>query len=359
MGDTLRSHMPAAYASRLPGLFDEAYIDETRATCSRCAMCDHEAASGKLEAGFFQPDVKCCSYHPTLPNFLVGSALADESPAQQEGRRRLRAKLALRTGVTPGWVAAPRKYLVLYEAARETSFGRSEKLLCPYYVKGEGSCSIWPYRESICATFFCKHVAGASGHAFWGALRRYLAHVEVTLSRYAVLSLGGGAVEPNLPRMRLTQEDLEDLPPSDADYASYWGTWVGREEAFYVECAKLVASLGRDEYARVVDDAGGNDLLAMAAAAYEAITRPKLATSLVRNPELRVVPAAGGVHVTSYSRYDPLFLTQDLYEALGALRPGEPTSVGLERLRTEHEVELPESLLLEMQLHGVMTTPSS
>ena len=361
MGDTLRSHMPALYGTRLPELFDRPYLDETRATCSRCAMCDHTAEAREdktIQPGFFQPDVKCCSYHPTLPNFLVGAALSDASPELREGRERLRAKIAARTGVTPGWIAAPRKYLVVYEAARDASFGRSSRLLCPYYVKGAGSCSIWPYRESICATFFCKHVSGASGHAFWGALRRYLAHVEVSLSRYAVQSLGGGAVEPNLPRMRLTAEDLEEKPPLEADYASFWGTWLGHEEAFYLECASIVGSLGKDEYARVVDDAGGKELLALASAAHDAITRPVLASKLVRNAELRVVPAPGGVHVTSYSRYDPLFLTQDLYDALGELRADETTAAGLERLKAEHDVELPESLLLEMQLHGVMTTPA-
>ncbi len=155
--------------------------------------------------------------------------------------------------------------------------------------------------------------------------------------------------------MTLTREDLEDRPPTDADYAAFWGNWVGREEAFYVECASLVESLGREEIARVVDDAGGRELLAEAVARYDAVTRPTLAASLVLNKELRKAPAPGGVTVTSYSAYDPLFLTQDLYDALSLFSAEEPTQAGLERLRREHEVDLPESLLLEMQLHGVMT----
>ena len=353
--------MPALYGARLPPLFDRPVIDETRATCARCAMCDQggdSAAGAQLETGFFQPDVKCCSYHPTLPNYLVGAALRDESPAQQEGRARLRAKLAARVGVTPGWLAAPRKYLVLYEAARESSFGRSEALLCPYYVRDGGSCSIWPYRESICATFFCKHVAGASGHAFWRALRKYLSHVEAALSRYAVASLGKGAHEPDLPRMRLTREDLEGKAPTDADYQSYWGSWVGREEEFYVECATVVETLGQAEYTRVVDDAGGREMLAETAALYDALTAPKLASHLVRNPALRATPAPGGVGVTTYSRYDPLFLTQDLHDALGEFTADEPVASVLERLKREHDVDLPESLLLQMQVHGVMTPPA-
>jgi hypothetical protein len=360
MSDSLRSHMPALYGARLPDLFDRPIIDETRATCARCAMCDHGAASEgqpQLETGFFQPDVKCCSYHPTLPNYLVGAILRDATPSQREGGERVRAKIAARVGVTPGWLAAPRKYLVLYEAARESSFGRSEALLCPYYVRDGGSCSVWPYRESICATFFCKHVSGASGHAFWKALRRYLSHVEAALSRYAVASLGNGAIEPDLPRTKLSREDLEGNAPADADYASYWGGWLGREEEFYVECARLVESLAQSEYTRVVDDAGGRELLVTATSLYDALTAPQLATRLVRNPSLRAVPAPGGVGVTTYSRYDPLFLTQDLYDALGEFTAEETTAAVLERLRREHDLDLPEPLLLEMQVHGVMTPP--
>jgi len=360
MSGSLRSHMPAIYAARLPALFDRPVLEETRATCERCAMCDHDGSGAEpasANTGFFQPDVKCCSYHPTLPNYLAGAALADATPAQGVGRERLRAKIAARVGVTPGWLASPRKYLVLYDAARASSFGRSASLLCPYFVREGGTCSIWPYRESICATFFCKHVSGAAGHSFWGALKQYLAHVEAALSRYAVAALGGGAVEPNLPRMKLTREDLEDRPPSDADYAAWWGTWVGREEAFYVECATVVGSLGADEYTRVVEDTGGKELLAEVAARYDAVTAPKLASRLVRKRELTVVPSPGGVRVSPYSHYDPLFLTKDLYDALGELKPDETTREGLDRLRREHDVELPEELLLSMQLHGVMVPP--
>jgi len=62
--------------------------------------------------------------------------------------------------------------------------------------------------------------------------------------------------------------------------------------------------------------------------------------------------------VTTYSRYDPLFVTQDLYDALGEFTAAETTAEVLERLRREHDVDLPEALLLEMQVHGVMTPPT-
>jgi hypothetical protein len=264
-----------------------------------------------------------------------------------------------RIGVTPVWLAAPRKFLVLYDVARESSFGRSDVLLCPYFERDTARCSIWAHRESVCATFFCKHVAGASGHAFWGALKHYLSHIEASLARYAAESVLEHPPAPDLPRTKLTREDLEDRPPDDASYAAMWGRWVGREEAFYGECAVVAASLGATEWSRVVDAAGGDHLLAEVIARYQEAVAPVLATRLVLNRELRATTVPGGVTVTTYSNYDPLFLTQAIYDALRSFSADEATDVALERLRQEHGVDLPAQLLLEMQLHGVMTPPGA
>jgi len=97
--------MPPLYGPLLSGFFDRAPIDETRATCDDCAMCDKSgkpSSEGEgLETAFFQPDLKCCTYHPTLPNYLVGAVLSDASPELDGGKRRIRGKIAARIGVTP------------------------------------------------------------------------------------------------------------------------------------------------------------------------------------------------------------------------------------------------------------------
>jgi Fe-S-cluster containining protein len=365
VSEALRDAMPPAYGPLLSSFFDRPTVAEPRATCDDCAMCDKSQppaaaaeptgeAAKDLETAFFHPVIKCCTYHPTLPNYLVGAILSDEAAELSQGKERVRAKIARRIGVTPYWLAAPRKYLVLLDAARESSFGRSEALLCPYYVKEGGRCSIWRHRESVCATFFCKHAAGATGHAFWTALRRYLFHVERSLARLAAHGVAPHLVEPDLPRNLLTRDDLEDKPPGD--YARIWQDWAGREEAFYVECKKRVDALDKDEFSRRVDDAAGKELLCAAAKAYEAVTAPKLGPRLVRRRDMRVVPAAGGVGVTTYSRYDSLFLTQDLYDLLGQFND-EPLDDVVARLSREHDVEIPRELLLELQLHGVLAPP--
>ncbi len=359
MSETLREVLPALYRQLLPAFFDSPAIAETRATCGDCAMCDKTAteagAKTNLDVALFRPDIKCCSYHPTLPNYLVGAALSDPSPDLESGRRRLGEKIARRIGVTPHWLAAPRKYLVLLAAARESSFGRSESLLCPYYERQGGTCSIWRHRESVCATFFCKHVAGASGHAFWSALRRYMEHVERTLARHAARSVAPELVEPDLPRNLLTREDLEDRPPSDPDYASSWQGWAGREGDFYVACAERVGALSMEDFARLFDEAGGSHLSKALATLYDDVVHPKLATRVALNRDMRVVPGVGGVAVTTYSRYDSLFLSQDLYDALAQFTRDESVDAVVERLKKDHDVDFPRELLLELQLQGVVT----
>ncbi|HEY8074225.1 MAG TPA: hypothetical protein VIF62_08950, partial [Labilithrix sp.] len=158
---TLRSTLPEILARLVPDeLGDRPNVVETRATCGDCAMCDKSAGAG-AQVSAFRPDAKCCTYHPTIPNYLVGALLADPSPALEEGRTRVRARIATRMGITPEWVAAPRKASVLHHAARGASFGRSLVLLCPYFARESGDCTIWKYRESVCTTFFCKYDAGA------------------------------------------------------------------------------------------------------------------------------------------------------------------------------------------------------
>lgn len=361
MSETLRQKLPAIYGRLLPDFFDRPAIQETRATCDDCAMCDKGAATVKPElvASYFRPDVKCCSYHPTVPNYLIGALFADPAPELEEGRRRVREKIARRIGVTPFWLAAPRKFLVLLEAARQSSFGRAESLLCPYFERSSGRCTIWQHRESVCGTFFCKHDNGAVAHAFWTALKLYLSHVESRLSRYAALSVSMDVADPELPRLLLTLEDLEDQPPGEATYAEYWRDWVGREEAFYVECHRHIRELPHHEFVRVVQETGGNELLAKATALYEETSAPKLAKRLVLNPDMRVVPAPGGVAVTTYSRFDSLFLSDALFDALKQFSPDEPSLDGIARLARDRGLEMPEALLLQMQIHAVMVPPAS
>ncbi len=348
MSETFRDMLPAIYRHLLPAFFEREAIHEDKATCSDCAMCDKSGGVGD-GVNYFRPDTKCCTFQPHLPNYLIGAILRDRDPALAEGQRRIRAKIAERVGVTPGWLAPGRKYTVLLEAARGSSFGRSTALRCPFYLTDGGLCTIWKHRESACSTFFCKHLGGADGKVFWVSLETWLLHAEKKLSAYAAAQLAPELDEPFVPRGLLTREDLEDLPPAKSAYASCWGAWEGREPEFYEKCFDAIAALDRAGFERIVggeDDARLYDALE---SNHAAATAPALAERLALNPELALQPVDGGVIVTTYSRYEPMMLSAALYEVLQQFSAKERVGEVLARLQREHEIVLPDGLLVSLQ----------
>ncbi len=367
MVESLRDVLPAVYGRWLPEFFDRPTIAEPRSTCLDCVMCGDRAVAdvrARRTLDVFRPDVKCCTWHPDIPNYLVGAALRDGSPALAEGRARLRLKVAGRTGVTPLQLARPPRYTVLYnfltqsDAAQTTGFGTSEELVCPYLDRADATCTVWPYRERICTTWFCKVSARAAGYAAWQALKEYLGHVEYVASRYAAERVMGARVAVRVP------SPAAPLPPSDlagertaAEYAAEWGAYVGREEEFYVACAEVVEVLAADDIADLLANERGSELLATAVARYDDATSPRLAPRLVLRRDRPHVVVDGGVRVATYHRFDPVVVDAELYALLDQFSADLSTIDNLARLAGEGPSPLTETVLLELQVYGVMVAP--
>lgn len=352
----MRQKMIAIYQPLMPDFFDQPAVEELRATCHDCVMCDKSDAPRGVQTDHFDPDTKCCTYHPTLPNFLAGAILSDPRPELAEGAARLRAKIQQRIGITPQWLSAPRKTMVLMEASRSQAFGRSKKLLCPYF--DEGKCTIWHHRESVCSTFFCKFSGGVAGYNFWEAYKKYMFRVEIALSEQAVREIDPSLKEPTVPRLKLTVEDLEDRAPDE--YASYWGKWIGREEELYVACYEWLKSLTPARFAELVTDTQrGRELIGAVQTRYEELARPKLSPILVKNKRIKETETDGGVVVSTYSRYDPFFMSTTLKEVVDAFRPEEPVAEALRRLKSERDLEVPEEMVLRLQLLEVLVPPDA
>jgi hypothetical protein len=353
--ETIRGKLPPIYAPLFSEAFDRPALIESRATCDDCAMCDKGQPS-PVPMEYFQPDLKCCTYHPYLPNFLVGAILADPAPELEEGRRRIRAKIAGRTGVTPRWISPPRKYSVLMEASRGNGFfGRSKAALCPYFDERDGGrCTVWKYRDNVCSTYFCKYTNGKLGWDFWTSLKDYLGHVEKMLSGHAALAVDPSANDAQVGRGKLTIEDLEDRPPSEAEYSGLWGKWIGREEEFFIACHDRVRAMTREEFTKVVDETpDGRKHLQAIAERHDIIHTLVLPQSLVRNPKMREKDAGENVVVTTYSVYDSFSLEKELYEVLGTIRGTESLEANLARL-AEEGIELAPDLLKYLFTHGVL-----
>jgi hypothetical protein len=325
---------------------------------------------------YFEPSLKCCTYHPTLPNFLVGAILSDERPESAEGKRRVRERIASRIGITPQWLGAPRKQRVLLEAARGTAFGRSKILLCPFFVQNDeatgepaGLCSIWQHRESVCSTFFCKHERGAVGDAFWMSTKNLLGHIELTLARHAALHVSPDVTEPRIPRLKLTVEDLDDMPPNEDDYAGYWGEWAGREEELYVKAYEYVKTLTPDDLVRLFEDDPTKEgalthLLDDMRHRMEVMDSRVIAERLIPNPAMRVskgmhAKPEDGVAVITYSAFNAQHLSTDLYEVVQQFKPEETVAETRARLQKDHDVDIADEMLLSLQQYEILVPPKA
>ncbi len=354
--------LPELYQPLFPELFRRSVPEETKATCSSCAMCESSCQNPVTAVDgashFFRPDTKCCTYHPRLPNYLVGALLADGDPAMAEGRRRIGEKLAARVGVTPQWVNPPAKYTLLYENAKR-AFGRSASLLCPYYERSAGNCTIWRYREAVCSTFFCKYVAGADGRKLWMTLKTYLSLVEIQLSRYAVLQLAPEYLHARRDRPEsgatlLSAEDLDERAMSEEEYRHLWGTWAGREAEFYLATHALVRGLGAADLERLLGLDGVIELTVLERL-YQAAVTPTLPRSLRLNPDatVRWMPD-GSVALGAYSENDALALPGAAYELLVEFTGRESVDAVRQRLREQKQADLGDDVLLELYRHRIL-----
>ncbi|HVQ37685.1 MAG TPA: hypothetical protein VMS31_09130, partial [Pyrinomonadaceae bacterium] len=69
--------LPPLYGAWMNQLLAGPIPSETKATCDDCAMAAAPGTQPSPTARFFDPVLKCCTYMPTLPNFLVGRILSD------------------------------------------------------------------------------------------------------------------------------------------------------------------------------------------------------------------------------------------------------------------------------------------
>jgi hypothetical protein len=309
--------MYAAWISQLLGAHPP---HETRATCDDCAMCNDVAP----EASSYNPQTKCCTYLPILPAFLVGKVLEGEAPDGAHGRATVRERIAAGAAVTPLGLGMPPRYGLLYEHGAERAFGQSLTMRCPHYLVEGGRCGIWRQRNSVCATWFCKHVRGEVGWTFWESVRELLTSIERELARWCMLQLdvGAEAIAQTLPGS--PRPGSGDCPLSAADLdghrdasraAAVWGAWAGREEEFYRACARLVEPLDIEAVLRICGPEVGLRV--------EVVQQAWRALGDIEPPErLRMGglvvlrTSKSGERVSTYSSLDPLEMPRALFGAL-------------------------------------------
>jgi hypothetical protein len=354
--------LPPLYARWMDALLADPIPPETRATCEDCAMCAPEGAAD-ADTFYFSPSVKCCSYQPKLPNYLVGRALEDRDFAFSAGRATLESRIDAGLGVTPLGVETSAMFKLIYQHGHD-GFGRADALRCPHYLdEGGGRCGIWRNRNSVCATWFCKHERGAVGIAFWNRLRDLLVAVEESLATWCVLEsdLERESIEALFPLQTgrpptsdLTADQLDGrVPPAIA--RRLWGKLLGREREFYRECAKRVETLAWRDVERI----GGAPVSARARLTREAfaLTQSQELPERLQTGTLQVISTAhDGVRVSTYSGSDPLDLAPAVFEVLPYF-DGRPTVQAVGAIRRELGVEVEKDLVRKLSDFKILVEP--
>lgn len=359
--------LPSLYAPLFPEFFRGEVPVEEKATCGDCAMCEGKRQNDWVQpvdgvSHYFRAETKCCTYHPRLPNYLVGAILSDTRPELAEGRARMGERIDARQGTTPQWLRPSAKYNLLYKSARN-AFGRSESLLCPFYERKEGNCTIWPFREAVCSTFFCKYVAGEDGRGFWMSLKTYLTLVEIQLSRWTTFQLMpeyvlDGKDKPERDDV-ISPSELDEVPLAEEEHAALWCGWAGEERAFYRRTHELVTGLTADDFQRIIG-LDGTIEQAILERLHRKATSPALPRTLRFNPRATVSWLAdGSVALACYSEYDAVALPGNAYELLIRFTGKDPVEEVRRVMREEKHADLDDDILLELYQYRVLIEPDA
>jgi hypothetical protein len=335
--------LPPLYAAWMDQLLRGPIPEETEATCDKCVMCPSQSEPQTPSRIRFNPRIKCCTYLPSLPNFLVGRILTSEDPSEAKGRATVEARLAQGAAVTPLGAGVPKSYSRSYQDSAKFEFGRNADLKCPHYLEDEGGrCGIWRHRQSMCAVWFCKHVRGATGMQFWRqAIHPLLSAAETGLAQWCVLQLDIGT-----DSIRHLFESPNNSQPSHFDREPCrlcWGKWFRREREFFASCAELVRPL---QWADVVDVCGPKIRLfaRVALELYARLTSEEVPDSLRPAPYQVIERGPDITRLASYSPYDPLDAPNRLLDLLHHF-DGRPTAAVIREISEQEDLDLEPELV--------------
>jgi len=342
--------LPEYYHKFIPDFFKNTMPSETLATCSECPMLSKEAEDDP-ENEFFSPVSKCCTHYPNLQNYMVGGLLSNTDRELDEGRHRIRQQIKHRIGVTPHGVLRPHKYHLLLTHTQPKYFGRSERLICPYYNREKGMCTIRPFWNATCNTWFCKYSVGFDGMMFWKSLKRYLKSVEEVLTQYTLLTMGWdpkSIVHANTTDRPLTVEELDDKPLKQKQYRSLWGDWVGREEDFYKETYTIIQAITPEDFDHMTGIAQ-TAMLEDLKAKLKNLSINKPPVILKRHPALQVKRIDENACVLiGYSALEPVEVSRRMYDILEYFDGVRSNKDVIQLLREKDMAEPTDELLLSL-----------
>jgi Fe-S-cluster containining protein len=318
--------LPPLYRRWVDEFLKQDIYSEPSATCDDCAMCKYVDPPASQDK-YFKPTVKCCSYYPTMPNYLIGAIITDDDPSLNEVKEQFLERI-MKFLITPLGTVAP--YMInLYNVFEP--FGQYENLLCPFFLNHSGGlCGIWKYRNSVCSTYFCKHERGQVGWLFWRRLALVLISAEKHLAKYCADQFP--VVIPENP------SDIREQT---------WGNWTFREGEFFQNCWNVVRELHWDDVVKIAGtelETRVNDFKNQ----FRAVQSKTLPEVLKMNHMFRYEEVAQGLsRVWGYSKYNPIDLPTNIVRALECF-DGRPNSEVLNQIKSEREVMIENDLLQKL-----------
>lgn len=235
----LQYQIPPIYRSVFPESLLELDPVETKATCENCAKSPGRTRSKET----YDKDLKCCTFHPWLPNFAVGALLREPSaPAI------LREKIRTRDYSLPIGLAPSIRYQVEFNSRKKGEFGNREDWLCPYYDRDKKMCGVWRHRGAVCTSYYCKSDQGAAGKRFWRSLESYIFFLEMSYMEEALVHLDFSPrqISDLLGYLNRTdgtvkEKSARSLPEKKA--RELWNGYYDDQELFFDKCLRVVESM--------------------------------------------------------------------------------------------------------------------
>ncbi|MDQ3235274.1 MAG: YkgJ family cysteine cluster protein [Pseudobdellovibrionaceae bacterium] len=228
--------VPGIWRYMLPE--DVLYFRVDAESQSSCFNCPQVKAFG------FHPAIRCCSYIPRIPNFLLGLALMDPG-TQTIARHFIGSGYTIPEGsqVSPAQMKQSLAFL-----NNELPMG---SVVCPLLDHASKKCQIYAFRSGVCSTFFCRHDQGPVGAEFWESLTDLVTQVETALAQWS-LEQSGFDLEAYFKRFESLQTELDAcVEPASGTWSEFarrqlFAEWFGREEELFLSCAQHILTHKKD-----------------------------------------------------------------------------------------------------------------
>lgn len=242
--------LPSFYSQILPSEVLGLPIAELKATCNAC-----------IEVPKYEEKLKCCTFHPFLPNYLVGQILLDQKKNPSFVSEVMKHKISTREYVLPLGMVAPVSYQVDFNKNKAEEFGKRSDWLCPYYDKIQDRCGIWRNRGSVCTSFYCKSSKGIKGKRFWNEALDYLSYVEMALAEEALVNLDFSPRQISdllgyINRHQGTKLELKSDSLELKKVKALWNGYFEDQEGFFIKTLEIVKSLSKSQMTELMGEMG-------------------------------------------------------------------------------------------------------